>query len=175
MMANATALAIRPFCSVVMAMALVAAVVVAMVFPASALAVEMARASPTGDAWTAWAESPTERAVAVEVTPRRCSSDCSFSKARFTRMGGVCAASHGFADFAEVVLLEKTLQDGFAILVAQLIDGFVEQRSDLGAIGFGVFQECIHFDGLPFAGLTTALATHGFCRHKTSVAMQPTA
>jgi len=63
MRANAKAPAIRPFCSVVMAMALVATVVVAMVFPASALAVEMFSASPTGEAWTAWAESTTERSV----------------------------------------------------------------------------------------------------------------
>ena len=59
-------------CSLVMTMtfAAVAVVEVVRVVPASAAAVEIVTANPTGAAWTALAESAMARAPALVVTPR---------------------------------------------------------------------------------------------------------
>ena len=77
----------RVFCSVVIAMALVAAMtaVVVMVPPESAAAV-MAAASPAGAACTEFAETAPTIAAAESATPLLVKNWRSFSTARFTRM-----------------------------------------------------------------------------------------
>jgi len=83
------------FCSVVITIALVAVAVAvdAMVVAPSAAAVEMVAANPTGEAWTALAESTIESAAAEVVTLRRLSSCCQFfQRARHPHARGVLAA-----------------------------------------------------------------------------------
>ena len=90
--AVATVAPIIAFCSVVMAMALVAAMVVEVWTPPQArtAAVEIVTASPAGAAWTALAERTMESAAAGVVIPRRERRSRSLSSARDTRF---CAAS----------------------------------------------------------------------------------
>ena len=94
----------RDFCSVVMAMALVTVAVVARVVPASAAAVEIVTAKPTGAAWTALAETALAMAAPVSVTPRLAKMPRSFSSARAVRL---CTASSrtpsSAADYAPVL------------------------------------------------------------------------
>ena len=78
------------------------------------------------------------------------------------------------ANRAEIALLEKAQQDGRAVVGAQLVDSLVQDGRNLGEVRLGVVLQRIHFNGLPFPELTTALAAQDRGGHVTSVPMQPT-
>ena len=96
-----------------------------------------------------------------------------FQRAVHPHAGRIFTAATRRRERAKVLLLEKPKNDGFAILVGQLIDGIVQHGQD--GIQMGVVIESIHFSGLPFTNLAPPLASHERGRHITGVSMQPTA
>src|SRR6202042_1497333 len=75
-------------------------------------------------------------------------------------LGGVFAGAEGFANGTQVALLIEAQEDGGTVLGAELVDGVVEDRRELGEVGCGVVGKGVHGDGLPFAVLTAAFAAH---------------
>ncbi len=87
----------------------------------------------------------------------------------------VFAAAQDFADRPQIALFKEAQQNGSAVIRAQLVDGFVEDGSNLGQIRLREILLFIHGNRLPFADLAATLAAHDFGGHEARVAVQPAA
>ncbi len=72
-----------------------------------------------------------------------------------------------------MALLEEPQEDGGAVLGAELINGFIKNRRNLGKVGLRVIGQRSHFHGLSFAITAAAFVAHGFGGDKAGMTMQP--
>jgi hypothetical protein len=89
--------------------------------------------------------------------------------------GRVLITAQSLADGTEIALLEKAQQDGRAIFVSELVNGFIEQGRNLVEVGRGVVITTVHIGSFPFPGLAPTLAPQALTGHKAGVPVQPPA
>ncbi len=98
-----------------------------------------------------------------------------FEGARHPLLSGGLVGSQCLADRAKVEPFVKAKQNGRAVHRPKPVNCFVQDGRNLAGAGVQLVLGRIHCEGLPFTGSTTALAAHGFRRHKARVPMQPAA